>query len=53
MVPVRISLAEKEQGAGDLAGMPAEEHFRTSDRTFLSYLLKPLQDQFALAFRER
>ena len=25
----------------------------TSERTFLSYLLKPLQDQFALAFRER
>lgn len=33
--------------------MPAEVHFRTTERTLLSYLLKPLQDQFVLAFKER
>lgn len=34
-------------------GMPAEVHIRTQDRTALSYLVKPLQDQIAKAFRER
>lgn len=34
-------------------GMPAEVHIRTSERTPLSYLLKPLTDQFARAFTER
>ncbi len=33
--------------------MPAEVHIRTQNRTTLSYLLKPLQDQIAKAFRER
>ena len=36
-----------------IPGMPAEVHIRTGDRTMLSYLMKPLQDQFAVAFRER
>ena len=34
-------------------GMPAEVQIRTTSRTALSYLLKPLQDQFAKAFKER
>lgn len=34
-------------------GMPAEVQIRTTARTALSYLLKPLQDQFAKAFKER
>jgi HlyD family secretion protein len=34
-------------------GMPAEVHVRTQDRTALSYLLKPLEDQIARAFKER
>jgi len=34
-------------------GMPAEVHIKTTERTALSYLMKPLQDQFAKAFREQ
>lgn len=34
-------------------GMPVEAFVRTEDRSVLSYLLKPLQDQVAKAFRER
>jgi HlyD family secretion protein len=34
-------------------GMPAEVQIKTTSRTALSYLLKPLQDQFAKAFKER
>ena len=45
-------------GSGDrrtfrlLPGMPAEVHFQTSSRTAISYLIKPLQDQVARAFKE-
>lgn len=34
-------------------GMPVETYIRTGDRTFLEYLLKPLEDSFSRAFRER
>ena len=34
-------------------GMPAEVYVQTGNRTALSYMLKPLQDQFARAFKER
>ena len=34
-------------------GMPAEIHLRTTERTALSYLMKPLQDQFSRAFKEQ
>lgn len=36
-----------------LPGMPAEVHIKTGERSFLSYILKPLRDQFARTFRER
>ena len=36
-----------------IPGMPAEVQIKTTSRTALSYLLKPLQDQFAKAFKER
>jgi HlyD family secretion protein len=36
-----------------LPGMPVEAFIATGDRTALSYLLKPVTDQFARAFRER
>jgi HlyD family secretion protein len=55
----RIVLDESEvqklEIAGDalLPGMPAEVQVRTSERTALSYLMKPLEDQVARAFRER
>ncbi len=34
-------------------GMPAEVHIQTGERMALSYLLKPLTDQFARTFKER
>lgn len=34
-------------------GMPVEAYVRTGDRKVISYLMKPLTDQFARAFRER
>ena len=34
------------------SGMPAEVHIATGHRTLLSYLLRPLRDQFARAFRD-
>lgn len=34
-------------------GMPAEVLIRTQERSALSYLLKPFEDQFAKAFKER
>ena len=34
------------------SGMPVNAYFKTCDRTMLSYLLKPLADQMARAFRE-
>ena len=34
-------------------GMLAEVFVRTGERTFLSYLLKPLADSFDRAWRER
>ncbi|ESY77626.1 hypothetical protein X740_23605 [Mesorhizobium sp. LNHC221B00] len=37
----------------DLApGMPVEAFFSTGSQTILSYLVKPLADQMARAFRE-
>lgn len=35
-----------------LPGMPAEAFIRTTSRTILSYMLKPLHDQIERAFRE-
>lgn len=35
-----------------LAGMPVEAYIKTSDRTALSYLVKPLTDQVSKAMRE-
>jgi HlyD family secretion protein len=53
----RVALSEddlKRAGALRLVpGMPAELHIRTQVRTPLSYLMKPLSDQFARAFREQ
>ncbi|WP_246725599.1 HlyD family type I secretion periplasmic adaptor subunit [Beijerinckia sp. L45] len=34
-------------------GMPAEIYIKTGERTFLAYLLRPLKDSMARAFRER
>ena len=34
-------------------GMPAEVQIKTAERTALSYLVRPLQDQIARAFKEQ
>ena len=34
------------------SGMPAEVHVQTASRSMLSYIFKPLRDQFARAFRD-
>ncbi len=54
---VRIEFSEKEVARlGDnklQPGIPADVQIRTADRTALSFLTKPLQDQLSKAFRER
>jgi HlyD family secretion protein len=53
---VRVALTERERDkVRRLAlqpGMPAEVYIQTGSRTPLSYLLKPLSDQFRRAMRE-
>jgi HlyD family type I secretion membrane fusion protein len=52
-----VNLAEGEiEKLGDsrlIPGMPVEVYVTTSERTALSYLFKPITDQFGKAFRER
>lgn len=54
--PVRIAIdpaeLRKQTSAGLKAGMPAEIFVETGSRSMLSYLTKPLRDQFARAFRD-
>jgi membrane fusion protein, type I secretion system len=54
---VRISMTAKEIARlGDVKltpGMPVEAFIQTGERTMLSYLVKPLQDQLKRAFREK
>lgn len=44
---------EKLGERGLLPGMPVEVYISTEQRSAMSYLVKPLTDQFARAFRER
>ena len=54
---VRITMAQAEIARlGSVAlvpGMPVEAFIKTEDRNVLSYLVKPLSDQFTRAFREQ
>jgi HlyD family secretion protein len=54
---VRITLSPEELarlGSVKLvAGMPVEAFVHTGDRTAFSYLMKPLRDQVARAFKEK
>lgn len=54
LVAARIPDAElaKLQGLELVPGMPAEVFIRTGERTALSYLLKPLTDGMARAFKD-
>jgi HlyD family secretion protein len=51
---VEVSPAEMKR-LGELKlvpGMPVEVFMQTGERSLLSYLMKPLRDQFSRAFRE-
>jgi HlyD family secretion protein len=54
---VQISLSHDQigrlEGRKLLSGMQAEAFIETEDRSPLEYLMKPVQDQIARAFRER
>ena len=54
---VRLALSEAELkrlgGLKLVPGMPADVYIRTTERTALSYLLKPLHDRISKAFIER
>jgi HlyD family secretion protein len=53
---IRVAISDQEiarlKGLQLVPGMPAEAHLQTHMRTALSYLAKPLTDQFSRAFRE-
>jgi HlyD family secretion protein len=53
----RIAMTKSEIARlGDIKlipGMPVEAFVQTGERTVMSYLMKPLQDQFMRAFREK
>lgn len=54
-LPERDASPARSTHAGELAisaGMPAEIHLRTGERSPLSYFLKPLTDYFSRALRE-
>lgn len=50
MIPT--SELSKLDGLALVPGMPVEAFIRTEDRTVVSYLIKPLSDQVAKAFRD-
>ena len=54
---VRVALTKSGlvqlKGVSLVPGMPAEVQLTTGYRTMLSYLMKPMSDQLARAFRER
>jgi HlyD family secretion protein len=54
---VRIAMSKDEMDRlGDvklIPGMPVEAFVQTGERTVISYLIKPLLDQFMRAFREK
>jgi len=54
---IRVAMPPEEIARlGDvrlIPGMPAECFVQTGDRTMMSYLVKPLQDQLMRAFREK
>jgi len=54
---IRVGLPpEKLKKLGELTllpGMPVEAFVQTGERTVISYLMKPLNDQFMRAFREK
>jgi HlyD family secretion protein len=54
-VRIKIQPSDLRSAAGLrlVPGMPAEVHLQTGERTALAYLLQPLTEQFARAFKEQ
>jgi len=53
LVHIALDRATVAREALDLkSGMPAEVHIASGSRSLLSYVIKPLRDQFARAFRD-
>lgn len=53
MVRISVDPAElRREGLALRSGMPAEVYIQTGDRSMLSYIFKPLRDQFTRAFRD-
>lgn len=53
-VQVRLAPGDAERGAALIPGMPVDAFIRTgADRTPMQYLLEPLTEQMAFAWRER
>mgnify|MGYP003669797136 FL=1 len=53
---MQLNAGEIEKLPADMVlipGMPVEAFVRTAERSPMDYLLKPLADYFAKAFRER
>ena len=53
--PARITVSKAQVARLGMAvrpGMPVEAYIATGDRSLLSYIIKPLMDQFKRAFRE-
>lgn len=55
LVRVRLDSEESRNlpGFSPTPGMPAEVYIKTAERTFFQYLMRPIQDSFMRAFRER
>ena len=53
MVRIEVDQARvKKEGLDLRSGMPAEVYIETGSRSLLSYITKPLRDQFTRAFRD-
>lgn len=56
VVRVRLDQQDVQSRLGDFRptpGMPADVYIRTGERTFFEYIMRPVFDSFAHAFRER
>jgi HlyD family type I secretion membrane fusion protein len=51
-IKLDVTEAANIPGFTPTPGMPAEVYIKTTDRTFLEYLIRPIQDSMARAFRE-
>jgi HlyD family secretion protein len=53
MVRIEVDQAKvKKEGLELRSGMPAEVYVETGERSLMSYITKPLRDQFVRAFRD-